>query len=84
MGLNGSHEGLHRDGQGRLAQVVKTTWKQVGVDGGQLEAGVAKINRSIKGGAMVAPLGSEPVLNVGAVIQNASLQVPQATTEAGL
>ena len=68
--FNGSLCGLHSQWQHLCGQIVPTTRKQIGIDGGQLETRIANVHRGVNGRRVLHPLQSEPAFNGGHGIKN--------------
>ena len=64
-------------------QIVEAAREQIGVDGCQLETGIAQIHRGIERRALGHPFGAEPALNAGTRIENFLFQIQKRPGERG-
>ncbi len=67
----------------RGIQVVEPRWKQVGVNGGELEAGVAQVNRCVKRCFCFLPLPAQPLFNIALVSKQKLFQLLERTSQGG-
>ena len=81
--LDGAHRGLHAERQEGRVEVVETAREEVGIDRRQLEAGVAQIDRGIKGRRVLLPLAAQPVFDLGAVFQELAFEFEEGAGEGG-
>jgi hypothetical protein len=81
--LDGRHRRLHAQRQEGRVQVVEAAGEEVGVDRRQLEAGVAQVDRAIEGRRVLQPLGAQPALDRGVVVEDAPLEFEQRAGEGG-
>ena len=68
---------LHRQRLEGRVEIVEPGRKQVGVHRRQLETGIAQIHRTIKGRRGLQPLGTEPALDSGLVLQQVGFNLLQ-------
>jgi hypothetical protein len=68
---------LHRERLEGRVEIVETAREQVGVHRRQLETGVAQVHGTIEGGGGLEPLGAEPALDAGLVLQQVGLDFQQ-------
>ena len=62
-------------------EVVEAAGKEVRVDGRQLEAAVAQVHRRVEGDRVFQPLGAEPVLDLGALLEHDALEILERACE---
>ena len=68
---------LHRERPERRIEVIETAWEQIGVHRCELEAGIAQVHGTIEGSGGLLPLGAEPALDTGLVLQQMGLDFLQ-------
>ena len=68
---------LHAQRQERRIEVVEAAGKEVGVDGRELEAGVAQVDRRVERHRVLLPLGAQPALDVRHPVEEALLELEQ-------
>jgi hypothetical protein len=81
--LDGRHGGLHAQRQEGRVQVVEAAGEQVGIDGRQLETGIAQVDRGIKRRRVLQPLRAQPALDRGVVVEDAPFEVEQRAGQCG-
>ena len=75
--VDGGHGRLHGQGQHFRGQVVEAAREQVGIDRGQLVAGIAQVYRAIERRRVLLPLHAKPALNGRRRGQNLFFEVEQ-------
>ncbi len=72
LGTGTFNGGLHRldtERSQRRVEIVKARREQVGVHRGELVAGVAQIDRTVEWSRGFKPMGAEPLLDTGLVLE---------------
>ena len=72
--FNGRLGRLHGQWQHLCGQIVPTTWKQIGINGCQLETCVANVHRGVNGRRVLHPLQPEPTFDGGHGVKNPLLK----------